>query len=367
VETTLNTTFIFNAAGSVQNLNGNYIENSVANFELLSTEATAVKVVEWNDAGKYYATSFADWATVTKTKYTDYSENDVLAKFSVEIAATENTTYSERFADVFVIPASKASVSFDNWFDPNTGNLKEEYSKYILGRISQIGKEKDYVALSENPEEVYLTDFVKYTEPQWWSEQLGTTNVFELVYKDKFSDAVLMFAKPFASYKIFDYDFVEVPESEYDAFWLSFLPFEQNMKGRVAMDASKFTKENVEEVQSRMSSISGVDNVTVNLKSATLRINLDMGDSMDTDAITDAVDEAYDIIDSMLPIGTYFTNHDDGKMYDLEINGYNFIPAEGQDTGGQVIVEITKTGAGKKTTDVLTKPRDKDLVDEITR
>ena len=246
VETTLNTTFIFNAAGSVQNLNGNYIENSVANFELLSTEATAVKVVEWNDAGKYYATSFADWATVTKTKYTDYSENDVLAKFSVEIAATENTTYSERFADVFVIPASKASVSFDNWFDPNTGNLKEEYSKYILGRISQIGKEKDYVALSENPEEVYLTDFVKYTEPQWWSEQLGTTNVFELVYKDKFSDAVLMFAKPFASYKIFDYDFVEVPEAEYDAFWLSFLPFEQNMKGRVAMDASKFTKENVE-------------------------------------------------------------------------------------------------------------------------
>ncbi len=129
----------------------------------------------------------------------------------------------------------------------------------------------------------------------------------------------------------------------------------------------KITKENVEEVQSRMSSISGVDNVTVNLKSATLRINLDMGDSMDTDAITDAVDEAYDIIDSMLPIGTYFTNHDDGKMYDLEINGYNFIPAEGQDTGGQVIVEITKTGAGKKTTDVLTKPRDKDLVDEITR
>ena len=87
---------------------------------------------------------------------------------------------------------------------------------------------------------------MKYTEPQWWSEQLGTTNVFELVYKDKFSDAVLMFAKPFASYKIFDYDFVEVPESEYDAFWLSFLPFEQNMKGRVAMDASKFTKENVE-------------------------------------------------------------------------------------------------------------------------
>ena len=56
VETTLNTTFIFNAAGSVQNLNGNYIENSVANFELLSTEAAAVKVVEWNDAGKYYAT-----------------------------------------------------------------------------------------------------------------------------------------------------------------------------------------------------------------------------------------------------------------------------------------------------------------------
>lgn len=241
VETTLNTTFIFNAAGSVQNLNGNYIENSVANFELLSTESTAVKVVEWNDAGKYYATSFADWATVTKTKYTDYSENDVLAKFSVEIAATENTTYSERFADVFVIPASKASVPFDDWFDPNTGNIKGEFSDCILGRISQMGLEKDYIALSENSDDVYLADFVKFAELPWWADKLGTTNLFELVYKDALSDAVLVFSKPFASYKIFDCNNIEVAAASLENFWLGINAFEQNTKGRIVMDPSKFS------------------------------------------------------------------------------------------------------------------------------
>lgn len=245
VEMTLNTTFTFNAAGSVQNLNGDFIENSVANFELLAVDATAVKVVEWNAAGGYYATSFADWVTVTETRYSDYAETDVLAKYSVEVAVSANTTYDERLADVFVIPASKSNVAFDDWFDPNTGNIKEEYSKYIIGRISQSGLEKDFMALSENPDDVYLADFAKYVEMPWWAEKLGTTNVFELVYKDNLSDAVLVFSKPFASYKIFDCDNVEVQASALENFWLKINLFEQNSKGRVVMDPSKFSDPDV--------------------------------------------------------------------------------------------------------------------------
>lgn len=241
IEHVLNTTFIFNAAGYVQNLNGDFIENSVANFELLATGATAVKVVEWNDESKTHAKSFADWATVTRNLYSEYTETDVLAKYSVEVAVSPNTTYNERFADVFVIPASKADQPLDNWFDAGTGNLKTEFSQYAVGRISQIGLEKDYIALSENPEDVYLADFVKYTEVPWWAEKLGTTNLFELVYKDALSDAVLVFSKPFASYKVFDYENIEVPAASLSDFWLRLNPFAQNSKGRVVMEPSKFS------------------------------------------------------------------------------------------------------------------------------
>lgn len=241
IETVLNTTFEFNAAGAVKNLNGDFIESTVANFELLATDATAVKVVEWNDEGKYYATTFAEWATVTKAIYEEYSQNDALAKYSVEVAVSENTTYKERIADVFVIPASKSGVAFDDWFDPNTGNIKAEFSDCVVGRITQMGLEKDYIALSENPDDVYLADFVKYAELPWWADKLGTTNLFELVYKDALSDAVLVFSKPFASYKIFDCNNIEVAAASLENFWLGINAFEQNTKGRIVMDPSKFS------------------------------------------------------------------------------------------------------------------------------
>ena len=83
---------------------------------------------------------------------------------------------------------------------------------------------------------------VKYNEQQWWSGSFGTDNIFELVYSDQYSDAVLVFDDPFASYKVFDYDNVEVTEDKMENFWLTFTGFASNEKGRVTMDPSKFTR-----------------------------------------------------------------------------------------------------------------------------
>lgn len=245
IETTIQTTFNFNQAGDVQNVGGTYMEDVPAFFELMSTEATAVKVVEWNQKGSYYATGFADWAAVTKTKYDTEAADAVLARYSVEISVTENATYDDRYADVFVIPASKASVAFAEWFDANTGNLKEEYKKYILGRIYQPGLERDYITLSET-DGLYEAALAKYTESQWWASDLGTDNQFELVYSHEDSDAVLIFDEPFASYKVFDYDNIEVPETQLESYWLTFIGSASNGKGRVTMDPTKFNNPNAE-------------------------------------------------------------------------------------------------------------------------
>ena len=244
IECMMGTTFNFDVNGLVENLNGSFIEIP-AFFELLSTPETQVKVVDWDEKGQYYGTSFSEWAQVTRELYDDFSETDLLAKYTVEFKVPANETYDDKYADVFVIPASKASVKFDDWFDPATGNLKEEFAAYIIGRISQPGIERDYITLSET-DETYEAELAKYTDAPWWAGSLMTENVFELVYKDEYSDAVLVFDEPFASFKYFDYDFVEVPEAEVEDFWLSFAGFQSNEKGRVAMYPERFTRTDAE-------------------------------------------------------------------------------------------------------------------------
>lgn len=245
VECNLATTFNFDVNGLVENLNGSYLEIP-AIFELLSSSQTQVKVVDWNEKGQYYGTSFSEWPEVVVGLNDDFSEDDLLVKYTVEIKVGPNETSEDKYADVFVIPASKASVAFEDWFDANTGNLKDEFKSYIVGRLSQPGVERDYITLSDGPDDVYEAELAKYTESPWWSQTLATDNVFELIYKNEYSDAVLVFDAPFASYKLFDYDFVEVPEDAKEDFWLSFNAFASNGKGRVVMDPAKFTRTDAE-------------------------------------------------------------------------------------------------------------------------
>ena len=51
----------------------------------------------------------------------------------------------------------------------------------------------------------------------------------------------------------------------------------------------------------------------------------------------------------------------------LEVDGYNYVVDNSHPQSGQIYIKITKTAPGKKTTDVLTTPKDQELVNEITR
>lgn len=142
IEMELLTTFTFNAAGHVLNLNESYIEGLPALVDLLAADATEVKVVEWNDEQKYHAATFAEWANVTETRYDTFTAADMLAKYTVEITVGANPLTTARYADVFIVPASKSDVALDDWFDASTGALKQEFAGYIIGRIAQEGKEE---------------------------------------------------------------------------------------------------------------------------------------------------------------------------------------------------------------------------------
>lgn len=80
----------------------------------------------------------------------------------------------------------------------------------------------------------------------------------------------------------------------------------------------------IEEVKSSISSLSNVDNVEINLKTSQFRVLIDATDSISDDDAKSLCKSAYDKVNSVLPISTYFTKDSQGqKMYDLEITVYN--------------------------------------------
>lgn len=127
----------------------------------------------------------------------------------------------------------------------------------------------------------------------------------------------------------------------------------------------KITENSINTIKDQASGIEGVEEVTTNLKSATLRVHLNMADDASQEQIQAAADRAYEIINENLPLDQYFTNREDAKMYDLEIDAYNYIVDDAHPAEGQVFIKITKTGASDKVNDVLTTPKDPDLMGQI--
>ncbi|WP_282108866.1 hypothetical protein [Faecalibaculum rodentium] len=129
----------------------------------------------------------------------------------------------------------------------------------------------------------------------------------------------------------------------------------------------KIEQSQLDQIRQELSGIGGVESVTDNLKSATLRIHLNMADDADRGTVEAAMTQARDIVNSILPFDTYFTNTENGKNYDIEIDSYNWIVDDSHPQDGQIYFKLTKTGAGNEVVDVISEPKDPDLVSEIVR
>ncbi|MEG0289790.1 MAG: hypothetical protein RSF69_04790 [Erysipelotrichaceae bacterium] len=124
------------------------------------------------------------------------------------------------------------------------------------------------------------------------------------------------------------------------------------------------SEKNVKELKSSLV-FDGVEGVSVNLKTATLRININTNDDLDEKAIGDIMNQAYDKVVTLLPIETYFTNKKNCQMYDIEVNVYNLIPDE-KTTITPIYLVKSKTAAAKEATvDVKTTPLDEEVVNQL--
>ncbi|MEG3039608.1 MAG: hypothetical protein RR788_04845 [Erysipelotrichaceae bacterium] len=124
------------------------------------------------------------------------------------------------------------------------------------------------------------------------------------------------------------------------------------------------SEKNVKELKGSLV-FDGVEGVSVNLKTATLRININTNDDLDEKAIGDIMNQAYDKVVTLLPIETYFTNKKNCQMYDIEVNVYNLIPDE-KTTITPIYLVKSKTAAAKEATvDVKTTPLDEEVVNQL--
>lgn len=211
---------------------------------LLAMDGFVVRALEWK--GNSHDVSFAEWVTV---QYGDPDSGSVEEQILRNVAITFGTSVNSgdaRSADIFVFPASLAEITPAEICDKsNECAVKEQYKKYCVGRLTQAGQPKPYVKMAAVPEP-YEASISTYTESQWWASSAGNVDVinqYELVYSNEWAECVLEFDQPFASYKIFDYDFNEVLEEAQNGFWLAFSGFAENAKGRVTMTPSAFTNE----------------------------------------------------------------------------------------------------------------------------
>lgn len=118
-------------------------------------------------------------------------------------------------------------------------------------------------------------------------------------------------------------------------------------------------------IQNDLMSIGGIEGATYDLKSATLRVHLNMVDHADYESLKAAALQAYDIVNNYLPIDTYFTNSADGKNYDLEIDSYNYIVDDQHPIEGWRVVKVSKSGAGQQVVDILTQPKNAELSQSV--
>ncbi len=126
------------------------------------------------------------------------------------------------------------------------------------------------------------------------------------------------------------------------------------------------TSENVDAIRTKLEAISSVEEVEVVLAQGQMRIFIDTNDSLGSEQVDSILTNAYNAVNSVTPINTYFTATDSKKMYDLQINVYTSPEASEAGTDGRQYKLLHKNSAeATYGIDDLAHPKDPALAAEL--
>jgi len=83
------------------------------------------------------------------------------------------------------------------------------------------------------------------------------------------------------------------------------------------------TTEQLTTIRTQLAETTNVEESSVKLNSATLRITVLINKDLTLEELQTTIVALKDLVNTTLPISTYFTDTDSNKMYDLEIHVYN--------------------------------------------
>ncbi len=124
------------------------------------------------------------------------------------------------------------------------------------------------------------------------------------------------------------------------------------------------TKSDITNIENSVKGLSGVEKVNVELATATLRVYVDVEDGYTADMATSKASEAFNSVLGVLDLGTYFSQTETKKMYDLEIHVFNL--DKNRDSDDFVYVIMTKTsGMETASTQLVSEPIDPELAQQL--
>ena len=126
------------------------------------------------------------------------------------------------------------------------------------------------------------------------------------------------------------------------------------------------TKDQMKEVETAIEALSDIEDYSVQMVTATMRVYVDIPDSWNVDQAKEKSKEVYKTVQSILDTDVYFTQHDGKKMYDLEVHVYNL--TENRDSDEFVYVIRNKTSSMPKSrVAVVSEPRDAALAEQLRK
>lgn len=129
----------------------------------------------------------------------------------------------------------------------------------------------------------------------------------------------------------------------------------------------QITADTVSALESDLKSIGSIQNVEVILSQGQLRVFIDTDDSLNEEQVDAIVTSAYNKVNSLLPINTYFTATDTKKMYDLQINVYTTAEATAVGTSDSRQYKLLHKNSMEETysIDDMAHPKDPALAAEL--
>lgn len=124
------------------------------------------------------------------------------------------------------------------------------------------------------------------------------------------------------------------------------------------------TSEQMTEVEQAVAGLEGIEDSSVRMVTATMRVYADVPDEWGIDDVKSKASEIYETVTGILDPAVYFTQADGRKMYDIEIHVYNL--KENRDADEFVYVIRNKTSSmSEPISSVVSEPLDAELAQQL--